>query len=385
MEDLLSFDLQLTAQERLIRDNVRKFLRDSVQIKILQAFENAQFPRELVQQFAQLGLYGITLPVEYGGSAASAVAYGLVCQELEYCDSSLRSFISVQNSLCMYPVLAFGSEEQKRQWLPKMAQGNIIGCFGLTEANSGSDPASMHTTAKKVTDGWQLNGSKMWITNATIADLAVVWAKTPDGIQGFLVEKNFSGFRTREIQHKMSLRASITGELVLENCIVPDTHHLPGTRKGIVAALECLTQARYGIAWGAIGAAMACYDTALEYCKIRRQFSKPIASFQLVQKDLVTMFAEIIKAQWLNLQIGRLKDAGHSNHVMVSLAKMNACKQALEIARSARNLLGANGISLEYNIIRHMQNLESVFTYEGTDNIHTLIVGRYITGINALE
>lgn len=385
MEDFLLLDNAYSEEERMIRDSVHKFVQAKIIPKMAQAYEQAVFPKELIPELAALGLFGMTMPSKYSGANASYVSYGLVCQELEYGDSSIRSFVSVQSSLCMYPILAYGTEEQKQHWLPQMAQGKVIGCFGLTEANSGSDPASMQTTAKKVTNGWELNGSKMWITNATIADLAIVWAKTADGIQGFLVEKSFKGFSTQEIKHKMSLRASITGELILQNCFVPDSHHLPGTSIGIAAALECLTQARYGIAWGSIGAAMACFDSALDYCKTRQQFNKPIASFQLVQHDLVEMFTEIVKAQTLNLQVGRLKDKQQSNFAMVSMAKMNGCKQAIEIARKARNLLGANGISLEYPVIRHMQNLESVFTYEGTDNVHHLILGRYLTGINAFE
>lgn len=385
MEDFLLLETQLSSEDRLIQDSVRKFVRESVIPKMAVAYEQAHFPREFIQQFGSLGLFGMTLPLEYGGAAASYVAYGLVCQELEYGDSALRSFISVQNSLCMYPILKFGSEQQKQYWLPKMSKGEIIGCFGLTEPDSGSDPASMHTTATKVAGGWQLNGSKMWITNAPIADLAIIWAKTEDGIRGFLIEKDFDGFATAAIEHKMSLRASITGEIILQNCVVPDTHILPGTSKGLAAALDCLTQARYGIAWGAIGAAMACYDVALEYCKTRKQFGKSLTSFQMVQKDLVEMFTEIVKAQCLNLQLGKLRDTDNSNYAMVSMAKMNSCKQALNIARKARNLLGANGITLDYHVIRHMQNLESVFTYEGTDNIHHLILGKYLTGVSAFE
>lgn len=385
MEDFLLLEQQFSSEERMIRDNVHKFVQTDVVPQMAQAFEKAEFPRGLIPKLANLGLFGMTLPTEYGGSDASYVAYGLVCQELERGDSGLRSFVSVQSSLCMYPIFAFGSEEQKMRWLPEMAKGKVIGCFGLTESNAGSDPASMQTTAKKVREGWELNGGKMWITNATIADLAIVWAKTPDGIQGFLVEKNFPGFRTAEIHNKMSLRASITGELILQNCVVPESHRLPGTSKGLTAALDCLTQARYGIAWGAIGAAMACFDTALDYCKTRKQFDKPLAGFQLVQKDLVDMCSEIVKAQCMNLQLGRLKDNKQCTFAMVSLAKMNACKQALQIARQARNLLGANGISLDYPVIRHMQNLEAVFTYEGTDNMHHLIVGKHLTGISAFE
>lgn len=385
MEDFLLLETQLSSEERLIKDSVHKFVRESVIPKMPSAYEQAHFPREFIQQCADLGLFGMTLPLEYGGSAASYLAYGLVCQELEYGDSSLRSFISVQNSLCMYPILKFGTEQQRQHWLPKMVKGEVIGCFGLTEPDSGSDPASMHTTATKVVGGWLLNGSKMWITNAPIADLAIIWAKTDIGIQGFLVEKDFTGFSTTIVEHKMSLRASITGEIILQNCVVPDTHILPGTSKGLATALDCLTQARYGIAWGAMGAAMACYDIALEYCKTRKQFNKSLTSFQMVQKDLVDMFTEIVKAQCLNLQIGKLRDIEKSNYAMISMAKMNSCKQALSIARKARNLLGANGITLDYHVIRHMQNLESVFTYEGTDNIHHLILGKYLTGVSAFE
>jgi glutaryl-CoA dehydrogenase len=385
MEDFLLLDQQLNDEERLIRDTVRKFVHTEIIPKMALAYEQAIFPAEFIAKLANLGLFGMTLPAQYGGAAANYVAYGLACQELEYGDSGLRSFVSVQSSLSMYPILAFGSEEQKQRWLPQMAKGQVIGCFGLTESDSGSDPSSMQTTAKKVSGGWQLNGSKMWITNATIANLAIVWAKTADGVRGFLIEKEFAGFKSVEIKHKMSLRASITGELIFENCFVPDSHYLAGTSKGISSALECLTQARYGIAWGAIGAAMACFDSALDYCKTRKQFSKAIASFQLIQKDLADMFNEIVKAQCMNLQIGRLKDAGKSNFAMISMAKMNSCQQAIDIARKARNLLGANGISLEYPIIRHMHNLEAVFTYEGTDNVHHLILGKHLTGISAFE
>lgn len=385
MEDFLLLDQGLSAEERLARDNVRKFVHTQVIPKMAAAYEAGIFPKEFIQQLADLGLFGVTLPATYGGSEANYTTYGLLCQELEYGDSGLRSFVSVQNSLCMFPIFTFGTEDQKRKWLPAMAKGKLLGCFGLTEPDSGSDPSSMRCTATKVANGWELNGNKMWITNATIADLAIVWAQTSNGIQAFVVEKDFAGFSAKEIKHKMSLRASITGELILQNCFVPETHRLPGTEAGISTALKCLNQARYGIAWGAIGAAMACYDAALEYCKTRRQFGKAIANFQLVQHDLVQMCTEIVKAQCFNLQLGRLHDQGSSHYTMISMGKMNACQQALEIARKARNLLGANGISLEYPVIRHMQNLESVFTYEGTDNIHNLIIGRYLTGLSAFE
>jgi len=385
MEDFLLLDEQLLEEERLMRDSIREFVEEAIIPKMPEACEKAKFPMELIPKLADMGLFGLTLPTEYGGAGANYVTYGLACQELERGDSSIRSFVSVQSSLCMYPIFSYGSEEQKKQFLPKMAKGELIGCFGLTEADAGSDPNSMKTTAKKVDGGWILNGSKLWITNGTIADLAIVWAKTDQGIRGFIVEKNFKGFSRNEIKMKMSFRISNTGELVFSDCFVPDTHYLPGSGKGLSAALGCLTQARYGIAWGAIGAAMACYESALLYCKERHQFNRAIASFQLVQKDLVNMCLEIVKAQCLNLQLGRLKDKGLGTFAMVSLAKMNACKEALNIARLARNLLGANGISLEYPIIRHMTNLESVFTYEGTDNIHHLIVGKHITGFEAFS
>ncbi len=384
MKDFLLLDSQLSTEELQIRDNVRAFVANQVIPKMAKAFENAVYPEELTAQLGALGVFGMTLPTKYGGAGANYVSYGLACQELEYGDSSLRSFVSVQSSLVMFPIWQFGSEEQKEKFLPKLASAELIGCFGLTEADAGSDPGSMKTHAQKVDGGYVLNGSKMWITNGNIADIAVVWAKTPEGIRGFLVEKNSKGFIQQAIKHKMSLRASHTGELIFNDCFVPDEHYLPGTIAGLSCALKCLTQARYGISWGAMGAAQACYDTALEYCQTRQQFQKPLVSFQLVQKDLVEMLSEIVKAQTLNLHLGRLLDTHQAHYAMISLAKMNACQQALMIARKARNLLGANGISLEYPVIRHMNNLESVFTYEGTDNIHHLIVGRYITGIDAL-
>lgn len=383
MEDFLLIDELLTDEEKMIRDSVRQFVDAEVTPLMEDAYEKGYFPKDLIKRCAELGLLGMTLPEVYGGSQANYVSYGLVCQEMERGDSGLRSFASVQSSLCMYPIFAYGSEEQKQRFLPAMCKGEVIGCFGLTEPDSGSDPASMRTYAKKVAGGWQLNGAKMWITNAPFADIAIVWAKTDAGIRGFIVEKEFKGFIRNEIKHKMSLRASSTGELVFENVFVPDENFLPGSEKGLAAPLGCLTQARYGIAWGAMGAAQACYDIALNYSKERKQFDKPIGAFQLVQKDLVEMFNEIIKAQFLNLRLGRLKDEGKATFAMVSLAKMNGCKEALKIARMARNILGGNGISLEYHVIRHMANLESVFTYEGTDNVHHLIVGRHITGLNA--
>lgn len=385
MDDLLFLNEQFQDDERMIRDSVARFVEQDVVPLMPEAFDQGIFPLELIKKSASLGLLGLTLPAEYGGAGASYVAYGLVCQELERGDSGLRSFVSVQSSLCMYPIFRYGDEAQKSKFLPKMAAGEVIGCFGLTEPDSGSDPASMRTHAKKVDGGWMLNGSKMWITNATIADIAIVWAKTDKGIRGFIVEKDFKGFSTRKIDLKMSLRASITGELIFDNVFIPDANLLPGSERGLGAALSCLSQARYGIAWGAIGAAMACFDITRNYLLDRKQFEKPLASFQLIQKELATMYTEIIKAQWMNLQIGRLKDEQRDTPVMISLAKGNACREALKISRICRNLLGANGISLEYQVIRHMMNLESVYTYEGTDNVHTLVLGRHITGINAFE
>lgn len=383
MDDLLFLDEQLHDDERMIRDSVARFVNHDVIPLMAESFEHAQFPKQLIKKSADLGLLGLTLPAQYGGAEASYVAYGLVCQELERGDSGLRSFVSVQSSLCMYPIFRYGNEEQKMRFLPAMAAGEIIGCFGLTEPDSGSDPGSMRTSAQKVAGGWRLNGAKMWITNAPIADIAIVWAKTEEGIRGFIVEKEFKGFSCPEIKQKMSLRASITGELVFEDVFVPDANLLPKSDKGLGAALSCLSQARYGIAWGVMGAAMACFDITRDYLLERKQFDKPLASFQLIQKDLAEMYSEIIKAQCLNLQIGRLKEQQRDTPVMISLAKGNACREALKIARSCRNLLGGNGISLEYHVIRHMLNLESVFTYEGTDNVHTLVLGRHITGINA--
>lgn len=385
MDDLLLLDAQLQNDEKMIRDTVARFVDTDVIPRMPNAFEKAKFPRELIKKTADLGLLGLTLPTEYGGAEASYVAYGLVCQELERGDSGLRSFVSVQSSLCMYPIFTFGTEEQRQRYLPAMASGDLIGCFGLTEPDSGSDPASMRTYAKKVSGGWRINGTKMWITNAPIADLAIVFAKTDEGIRGFILEKEFAGLKKPEITGKLSLRASLTGELVMDDVFVPDSHLLPGATKGLGSALSCLNQARYGIAFGVMGAAMGCFDVTREYLLSRKQFDKPLASFQLIQKDLALMYTEIIKAQCINLQIGRLKEAGKETPAMISLAKSNACREALKIARTCRSLLGANGISGEYPVIRHMLNLESVITYEGTDNVHILVLGKHLTGINAFE
>jgi len=344
-------------------------------------FEAGTFPRDLIPQVAELGLLGMHLQ-GYGCAGLSAVCYGLACQELEAGDSGLRSFVSVQGSLAMYPIHAFGSEEQKQRWLPGMAKGELIGCFGLTEPDFGSDAAGMITSARRDGDSYVLNGAKMWITNGSIADVAVVWAKAEDGVRGFLVERGMPGFSTNDIHHKLSLRASITSELHFDECRVPATNMLPNVR-GMRGPLSCLNEARFGIAWGATGAARACYEMALEYAKTRIQFKKPIASFQLVQQKLAIMATELTKSQLLALQLGRLKDEGLLHSVQISVAKRNNVREAIKTAREARTVLGANGITLEYPISRHMNNLESVFTYEGTDDIHTLIIGQAITGINA--
>lgn len=383
MKDFFNIDAQFSAEEILVRDSVRRFVNEKTLALMPEANEKAHFPKELIPELANLGVLGMTIPTEYGGAGASAIAYGLACQELERGDSALRSFVSVQSSLCMYPIFAYGTEEQKKRFLPKMSAGEVVACFGLTEPDSGSDPSSMKTTANLKGKDWIINGSKMWITNAPFADIAIIWAKTDSGIQGFIVERGFKGFETRETKHKFSLRASATGEIILKDVIVPESNRLPGTEKGLSTALKCLNQARFGIAWGVIGAAMACYECALDYVTQRKQFSHPIGSYQLVQKDLVDMLNEIVKAQCLNLQLARLKQENKITPEMISLAKMNNCREALNIARMARNLLGASGISLEYPVIRHMVNLESVFTYEGTDNIHHLIIGKAITGMSA--
>ncbi|HEX9037141.1 MAG TPA: acyl-CoA dehydrogenase family protein [Ktedonobacterales bacterium] len=381
--DLYNVDHLLNEEERLVRDTVRTFVRDRVLPLIGEHFEAGTFPRELVPELAEMGLLGMHLE-GYGCAGLSAVCYGLACQELEYGDSGLRSFVSVQGSLAMFPIHAFGSEEQKQEWLPKMAKGEVIGCFGLTEPDFGSDPSGMRTTAKKDGDHYVLNGTKMWITNGGIADLAVVWAKAEDGIRGFLVERGTPGFTTSDVHHKLSLRASITSELHFADCRIPAENMLPGVR-GLRGPLSCLDEARYGIAWGANGAAMACYESALDYARSREQFGKAIGGFQLTQRKLAMMATELVKAQLLALQLGRLKDEGLAHPVQVSMAKRNNVREALNTAREARGILGANGITLEYPVSRHMNNLESVYTYEGTDDIHTLILGQAITGFNAFS
>jgi glutaryl-CoA dehydrogenase len=380
--DFYLMDELLNEDEKMVRATVRAFVTDRVMPVIDQHFENATFPMDLIPEMAGLGLFGANLPEEYGCAGMGDVAYGLVMQELERGDSGLRSFASVQGALVMYPIFTFGTEIQKRRWLPALARGEAIGCFGLTEPDHGSDPAGMETRARKDGNRWVLNGAKAWITNGTIADVAVVWAKLDGEVRGFLVEKGTAGFSAPEIKHKLSLRASVTSQLIMEDCSIPHESLLPGTQ-GLKSPLMCLNQARYGIAWGSLGAAMACYHAALEYARVRTQFDRPIASFQLVQEKLVTMLTEITKAQLLALQLGRLKESGKLHFAQTSLAKRNNVAIALECARLARDILGANGISLEFPVIRHMCNLESVKTYEGTHDIHTLIVGQAITGMEA--
>jgi glutaryl-CoA dehydrogenase len=381
--DFFRLDTLLSDEEKLIRQSVRTFVDERVNPIIIECFEEGRFPFELVPEMAKLGFFGATLPEKYGCAGASGVAYGLIAQELEMGDSGMRSFVSVQSSLCMYPIFQFGSEDQRQKWLPQMAAGKKIGCFGLTEANAGSNPSGMKTRARRVKDGWLLNGSKAWITNGTIADLAVVWAKDDqDVIRGFIVEKGTPGFKAPEVKHKLSLRASVTSELVFEDCLLPEEAILPASG-GLKSPLMCLTQARYGIAWGAVGAAISCYQAAVEYAKQRVQFDRPIAGFQLTQKKLVEMLTEISKAQLISLRLGRMKDAGELEPVHVSMAKMNNVAMALECARTSRSILGANGITGDYPIMRHMCNLESVYTYEGTHEVHTLAIGKHITGLDA--
>jgi len=382
--DYFGIDSLLSEEEILIRDTVREFVDDAVLPVIERHYREGKFPRDLVGKMADLGMLGSTLPAKYGCAEMNNVAYGLLMQELERGDSGVRSFASVQSALVMYPLYTFGSEEQKNHWIPKLARGEAIGCFGLTEPDYGSNPGGLITRAELEGDHYVLNGAKMWITNGTIADVAVVWAKLEGLIHGFLVEKGTQGFSAPEMTGKHSLRASVTSELIFQDCPIPRVNILPKT-EGLRSPLMCLNQARYGIAWGAVGAAMACYDTALSYAKSRIQFGKPIASFQITQSKLVDMLSEITKAQLLSLQMGRLKDKGTLRFQQVSLAKRNNVHCALDIARCAREILGANGILDEYPVMRHMANLESVKTYEGTHEMHTLIVGEDITGIPAYE
>jgi len=381
--DFLQLENSFTSEEKMIRDVTYDFVGDRVKPDIARHFEQGDFPLELVREMGELGFFGANLS-EFGGSGISSVGYGLIMQELERGDSGVRSFASVQNSLVIYPIYTFGSQEQKDRYLPDLISGKSIGCFGLTEADHGSDPGGMKTKAVFKNGRWILNGSKMWITNGNIADVAVVWARTSDGIQGFIVDRDAKGYCTNEIKHKVSLRASVTSELVFEDVELPDEQRLV-KNECIKAPLKCLSQARYGIGWGVIGAAMDCYHTALDYSRNRIQFDKPIASFQLIQEKLANMLTEITQAQLLAYHVGRLKDAGRASHVHISMLKRNNVNMALDITRDARAMLGANGTSLEYPIIRHMCNLEAVKTYEGTHDIHTLILGQQITGFQAFR
>ena len=383
--DFLEFDSLLSDDERLVRDNTRVFIEENLIPIIEQCNREGRFPGELIQPMGELGFYGASLH-GYGCAGMSAVEYGLMTQELERGDSGVRSFVSVQSGLCMYPIHAFGSEEQKQKYLPKMALGEILGCFGLTEPDAGSNPGAMRTRAKKDGDSYVLNGEKMWITSGSIADIAIIWAKVSDEddrIRGFIVPTDTPGFKAADVHGKWSLRASVTSSLSLQDVRIPADALLPGS-KGLGSPLSCLNQARYGIAWGAIGAAMACYDCALQYAQFRKQFrDMPIAGHQLVQEKLVWMISEISKAQLLALQVGRLKDGGNVKPYHISMLKRNNVWMALECARMGRDILGANGIADEYPIFRHMANLESVKTYEGTHDIHTLIIGEHITGMAA--
>ena len=383
--DFIEFDSLLSEDEKLVRETTRRFVEENVVPIIEHCNRDGRFPRELVKTIAELGFFGPNLK-GYGCAGMSNIDYGLIMQELERGDSGIRSFCSVQSSLVMYPIYAYGSEDQKQKWLPQMARGEKIGCFGLTEPDFGSNPSAMRTRAKKVGKEYVLNGEKMWITSGTIADVAVIWAKSEEHnnrIRGFLVETNRPGFKADDVHGKWSLRASVTSGLSLQDVHIPEENLLPGA-DGLKGPLGCLNQARYGIAWGAIGAAMSCYDTALNYAKIRKQFrDQPIASHQLVQEKLVWMISEITKAQLLALQVGKLKDAGKVQHQHISMAKRNNVWMALECARKARDILGGNGIADDYPVMRHMMNLESVKTYEGTHDIHALIIGESITGSSA--
>jgi len=380
--DLYDVRSLLSEEERMVQDTVARFTDERVLPIIGDCFDKAVFPKDLIPEMAELGLLGSSLPTEYGCAGMNAVSYGLICQELERGDSGIRSFASVQSSLCMYPIYAYGSEEQRRRWLPDMAAGKVIGCFGLTEPHGGSDPANMKTNAKKDGADWVINGAKMWITNGNLAHIAVVWAQTDDGIQGFIVEKGMAGFAAQEVHKKMSLRASVTSALFFDNVRVPEANRLPNV-KGLKGPLGCLTQARYGITWGPIGAAIACFTEATEYSKQRILFKRPLAANQAVQLKLADMARRITLAQLLSLQLGRLKDAGKMQPTQVSLAKWNNCRMAIDIARECRDVLGGAGITTEHCPIRHALNLESVITYEGTETVHQLVVGREVTGINA--
>ncbi|MDQ6929616.1 MAG: acyl-CoA dehydrogenase family protein [Candidatus Eremiobacteraeota bacterium] len=381
--DFLNIDALLSAEERLIRDTVRAFVRDRILPEISQWFEDGILPKEIAGELGKLGLLGMHLE-GYGCPGTSAVAYGLACMELEAGDAGIRSFASVQGSLAMYAIHHWGSEAQKNEWLPQMATGERIGCFGLTESDFGSNPNGMRTSARRDGSDWILNGTKMWITNGGIADVAIIWAQTDQGIRGFCVPTNTAGFSTNKIERKLSLRASVTSELVMHDCRVPGDAAFPDVR-GLRGPLACLNEARFGIIWGSMGSARACYESALEYAKNRIQFDKPIAAFQLTQAKLVNMMLELNKGMLVALHIGRMKDAHTALPDHVSFGKLNNVREALAISREARSILGANGVTLEYPVIRHMNNLESVLTYEGTSEVHTLILGQAITGIAAFS
>ncbi|WP_406281160.1 acyl-CoA dehydrogenase family protein [Embleya sp. NBC_00896] len=383
--DPLGIDDLLDPEDKAIRDTVRRFCADRVTPNVAEWFERGELPdvRELARGLGGIGVLGMTLE-GYGCAGAGAVQYGLACLELEACDSGLRSLVSVQGSLAMFAIHRFGTEEHKRTWLPRMAAGEALGCYGLTEPDHGSDPASMRTHAKRDGDDWVLNGRKMWITNGSVADVAVIWAQTEEGVRGFVVPTDTAGFTAVDIKHKMSLRASITSELILDDVRLPADAVLPDV-VGMRGPLTCLGEARYGIVWGAVGAARACFETALDYARTREQFGRPIGGFQLTQAKLADMAVEIGKAHLLALHLGRRKDAGTVRPEQISFGKLNNVREAIEIARSARTILGANGISLEYPVIRHMNNLESVLTYEGTSEMHTLVIGKALTGLDAFH
>jgi glutaryl-CoA dehydrogenase len=381
--DFLDLDHLLTDEERAIRDTVRGWVGERVLPGIETWFEAEEFPLEVAKELGGMGLLGMHL-MGYGCAGSNAVSYGLACLELEAGDSGFRSFVSVQGSLCMFPIWRFGSQAQKERWLPPMARGEVIGCFGLTESDAGSDPGRMRTNARRDGDDWVLSGTKMWITNGSVADLAIVWARTDDGIRGFLVPTETSGFSASDVHRKLSLRASVTSELVLDEVRLPGDAVLPGVT-GMKGPLSCLSEARFGIVWGSMGAARACFGSALEYAKTRVQWGKPIGGFQLTQRKLADMVLELNKGSLLALHLGRMKDEGRLVPQHVSMGKLNNVREALEIAREARTILGASGITLEYPVIRHMNNLESVLTYEGTTEIHTLILGEALTGLRAYE
>ena len=382
-QDFLDLDALLSDEEKLLRQTVRQFTEERILPEVAEWWEQGTFPHEIARDMGKLGLLGMHLE-GYGCAGTSATAYGLACLELEAGDSGTRSFVSVQGSLAMFPIWKFGSEEQKQDWLPRMAAGEVIGCFGLTEPDSGSDPSSMRTTARRDGSDWILDGTKMWITNGNVADLAIIWARTEGGIRGFIVPTDSPGFAANEIHHKASLRASITSELVLEGVRVPDEFALPGV-SSMRGPLSCLSEARFGILFGVMGAARACYEASLTYAKEREQFGAPIASFQLTQQKLVDMMVIVNRGTLLAMHLGRMKDDGRLSPEQVSFGKLDNVRNALEVARSARSVLGANGITLEYPVIRHMTNLETVYTYEGTNEIHTLILGQAITGIPAFK